>query len=168
LGVITEGILDSSPKLFFESFDSSSTWEFLNVVWKLPRTMLEDLNLPLHGVLLDPLIEDSYGPLINCDSCSTFDETWTFLVLQPYSEESVRMRLTLPAWELRSPLGLPKLQSLIARVKTPCIVAFSKSLESYWNIDVENGLAWAIWTFAAQIMAKRKVGCQITSLTPDH
>ncbi len=41
--------------------------------------MFEDLNLPFHGVLLDPLIEDSYGPLINCDSCSTFDETSTFL-----------------------------------------------------------------------------------------
>jgi hypothetical protein len=41
--------------------------------------MFEDLNLPFHGVLLDPLIEDSYGPLINCDFCSTFDETSPFL-----------------------------------------------------------------------------------------
>ncbi len=41
--------------------------------------MFEDLNLPFHGVLLDPLIEDSYGPLINYDSCSTFDETSPFL-----------------------------------------------------------------------------------------
>jgi hypothetical protein len=41
--------------------------------------MFEDLNLPFHGVLLDPLIEDSCGPLINCDSCSTFDETSPFL-----------------------------------------------------------------------------------------
>jgi dynactin complex subunit len=49
---------------------------------------------------------------------------------QPYFEENVRMRLTLPEWELGSPLGLPKLQSLIARVKTPCIVAFF-ILESY-------------------------------------
>jgi hypothetical protein len=31
-------------------------------------------------MLLDPLIEDSYGPLINFDSCSTFDETLPFLV----------------------------------------------------------------------------------------
>ncbi len=37
--------------------------------------MFEDLNLPFHGVLLDPLIEDSCGPLINYDSCSTFDGT---------------------------------------------------------------------------------------------
>jgi len=41
--------------------------------------MFEDLNLPFHGVLLDPLIENSCGPLINCDSCSTFDETSPFL-----------------------------------------------------------------------------------------
>jgi hypothetical protein len=30
-------------------------------------------------VLLDPLIEDSCGPLINCDFCSTFDGTSPFL-----------------------------------------------------------------------------------------
>jgi hypothetical protein len=41
--------------------------------------MFEDFNFPFRGVLLDPLIEDSYGPLINCDSCSTFDETSPFL-----------------------------------------------------------------------------------------
>jgi hypothetical protein len=41
--------------------------------------MFQDLNLPFHGVLLDPVIEDSYGPLVNCDSCSTFDETSPFL-----------------------------------------------------------------------------------------
>jgi hypothetical protein len=41
--------------------------------------MFEDLNLPFHGVLPDPLIEDFCGPLINCGSCSTFDETSPFL-----------------------------------------------------------------------------------------
>ncbi len=41
--------------------------------------MFENLNLPFHGVLLDPLIEDYYGPLINYDSCSTFDGTSPFL-----------------------------------------------------------------------------------------
>jgi hypothetical protein len=37
--------------------------------------MLEDFNLPFHGMLLDPLIEVYCGPVINYDSCSTFDET---------------------------------------------------------------------------------------------
>jgi hypothetical protein len=41
--------------------------------------MFEDLNLPFHGVLLDPLIEETCGPLINYDSCSTFDETSPFI-----------------------------------------------------------------------------------------
>jgi len=41
--------------------------------------MFEDLNFPFHGVLLDPLIEDSCGPLINYGFCSTFDETSPFL-----------------------------------------------------------------------------------------
>ncbi len=41
--------------------------------------MFEDLNLPFHGVLLDPQIEDFCGPLINYDSYFTFDETSPFL-----------------------------------------------------------------------------------------
>jgi len=71
------------------------------------------------------------------------------------------MRLTLPKWGLGSPLGLPKLQSSIARVKTPCIEAFFIPLESYQSLDVENGLTRAIWTSVAQVVAKRKVGSQI-------
>jgi hypothetical protein len=41
-------------------------------------------------------------------------------------------------------------------------------LESYQSEDVENGLAWTIWTFVTQVMMKRKVGSQIGGLTPDH
>jgi hypothetical protein len=37
--------------------------------------------------------------------------------------------------------GLPKVQSLISRVKTLCIGVFFISLESYQSVDVENGLA---------------------------
>jgi hypothetical protein len=54
------------------------------------------------------------------------------------------MTLTLPKWGLGSPLGLPKFQSLIAGVKTSRLEAFFISLEIYWNVDVENGLAWAL------------------------
>jgi len=54
------------------------------------------------------------------------------------------------------------------RVKTPRIRAFFISLESYQSVDVENGLAWAIWTFAAQVMVKRKARSQTSNLTPDH
>jgi hypothetical protein len=41
-------------------------------------------------------------------------------------------------------------------------------LKRYWSVDVQNGLAWAIWTFSAQVMDKRRAGSQIGSLTPDH
>jgi hypothetical protein len=78
------------------------------------------------------------------------------------------MKLTFSKWGFGSPPGLLKIQSSIAGVKTPCIKVFIVSLERYRSLDVENGLAWAIWTSAAQVMAKRKVGSQIGSLTPDH
>jgi len=59
---------------------------------------------------------------------------------QPHFEASVRMRLALPKVGTWSPLGLPKLQSSIAGVKTPCIEVFFKMLESSRSVDVENGL----------------------------
>jgi hypothetical protein len=43
---------------------------------------------------------------------------------QPYFGKSGRMTLTLPKWGLGSLSGLLKLQSSIARVKTPCIELF--------------------------------------------
>ncbi len=78
------------------------------------------------------------------------------------------MRLTLPKWGLGNPLVLPKLQSSIAGIKTPFIEVFFISLERYQNVDVENGLAWVIWTSAAQVIAKRKDGSQTGNLIPDH
>jgi len=78
------------------------------------------------------------------------------------------MKFTLLKWGLGSPEGLPKFQSSIAGVKTPRIGMFFISLESYRFLDVENGFAWAIWTFATHVMAKRKGESQTVSLTPDH
>ncbi len=78
------------------------------------------------------------------------------------------MKLTLPKWGLGSLSGLPKFQSSISGVKTPCIGLLFMSLERYQSADVGNGLAWAIWTSSAQVMAKRKVGSQTDNLTPDH
>ncbi len=69
--------------------------------------------------------------------------------------ESVRMKLTLSKWRLGSPPGLPKLQSSIVGVKTPHIGVLFVSLECYQTVDVENGLTWAIWTYAAQVMTKK-------------
>jgi hypothetical protein len=33
---------------------------------------------------------------------------------------------------------------------------FFISLESYESVDVENELAWAIWTYATQVKGKRR------------
>jgi hypothetical protein len=87
---------------------------------------------------------------------------------QPHFWKNVRMTLTLPKWGLGSPLGLSKFQSWIARVKTLRIGIFFISLERYESVDVENELAWAIWTSSAQVMCKRRAGSQIDNLTPDH
>jgi hypothetical protein len=40
--------------------------------------------------------------------------------------------------------------------------------KSYESVDVENELAWAIWTYVAQVMCKRRVGSQTGSLTRNH
>jgi len=50
-------------------------------------------------------------------------------VSQPHFEGSVRLPLTLPKMGLGSPPGFPKIQSVIAGVKTPCIEAFFIPLE---------------------------------------
>ncbi len=78
------------------------------------------------------------------------------------------MRLTLPKVGTWNPLGLLQLQSSIVEVKTPCLDVFFIPLERPWNIDVENGLAWAIRTFAAQVMVERRARSQTRSLTLDH
>jgi len=65
-----------------------------------------------------------------------------------------------------SPGGLPKLQRPIWRVKTQWLVAFFISLESSWNVNVENGLALLIWTSETLVMAKRRgweSNCQFDS-----
>jgi hypothetical protein len=41
-------------------------------------------------------------------------------------------------------------------------------LERSWSLDVQNALAWTIWTSAAQVMVERRVGSQTGSLIPDH
>jgi hypothetical protein len=82
---------------------------------------------------------------------------------QPHFEASVRMRLTLPKVGTWSPPRLPQLQSSITEVKTPRLEVFFIPLKRTWSVDVENGLAWAIQTFATQVMVKRRAGSQFDS-----
>jgi len=69
--------------------------------------------------------------------------------------------------EVWSPPGLPNVQSSTSRPKTPRIGVFLVSLKRSWNVNIENGLALAIRTSAAQVMGKRRAGSQTGSLTPD-
>jgi hypothetical protein len=78
------------------------------------------------------------------------------------------MGLAFPKVGIWSPPRLPQLQSSIAEVKTPRFEVIFIPLERPWSLDIENGLAWAIWTSAAQVMVERKVMSQTSSLTPDH
>jgi hypothetical protein len=102
-----------------------------------------------------PLPPFSFAP-----TSSNITSTFTTLHVATLLWESVRMKLTLLKWGLGSPLGLLKLQSLIVGVKTPRIRVFFISLESYQSVDIENGIAWAICTFVAHVMAKKRVGNQ--------
>jgi hypothetical protein len=67
-----------------------------------------------------------------------------------------------------SPGGFPKLQRVISGVKTQWIVAFYISLEKLLE---HKCLKWArllIQTSETQVMAKRRAGGQIASLTPNQ
>jgi hypothetical protein len=84
------------------------------------------------------------------------------MVSQPHFWKSVRMTFTLPKWGLGSPPGFLKLQSSIARVKTPRLKASFTSLKSYWSVNVENGLAWTIWTLQHKLWQKEEPGVKLT------
>jgi hypothetical protein len=60
---------------------------------------------------------------------------------QPHFGLSVKMKFTLPKMGTWSPSGLPKIQSSIVGLKTPCIGVFFTSLERSLSLDVQNGLA---------------------------
>jgi hypothetical protein len=86
--------------------------------------------------------------------------TWQCYLSQPLFGIGVRVKPTLPKVGSRSLLGLPKIQSSSSGVKTPRIGVFLIPLERSWSVNVQNGLAWAIWTFAAQVMGKRMAKSQ--------
>jgi hypothetical protein len=100
--------------------------------------------------------------------CEGYDNDGTSYVSQPHFGLSVRVKPTPPKVGSWSPPGLLKTQSSIARVKSPCIWTLLASLERSWSVDVQNGLAWTIWTSAAQVMSKRRAESQTSSLTRDH
>ncbi len=92
-------------------------------------------------------------------------EVWESHFMLPGVQKSVReWTLTLAksshfgSW---SPSGLLNFQKVIVGVKTQRIEELFISLESYWNEDVLNGLAWFISIFKTQVMAQEKSGVKL-------
>jgi hypothetical protein len=86
---------------------------------------------------------------------------------QPHFEANVRTKLTLPKVWTWSPPGLSKTQSSIVRVKTLHLEVFFIPLETSWSVNVENGVAWAIWTSTTQVMVERRAENQTVKNRPD-
>jgi len=86
-------------------------------------------------------------------------------------EKCEGVNLTLPRqlslWEMES-RWTPETSENDFRGQTQWLMTFFISLESSWSVDVQNGLTFLIWTSETQFMAKRRVGSQITNLTPDQ
>jgi hypothetical protein len=60
----------------------------------------------------------------------------------------------------------PKVSKFHCKGQTPRIWVLFISLKSYRSVDVENGLAWAIWTFEAQVMEKEGLGIKLAIWLP--
>jgi hypothetical protein len=99
-----------------------------------------------------------------------------YLLSQPHFEVSVNMKLTLPKVGTWSPPGLPKFHSLNAKGKTSRLEVFFIPLEKSQSVDVQNGLAWIIWTAtaaaasffvsASRALKKSSLGLAPTSIPP--
>jgi hypothetical protein len=76
------------------------------------------------------------------------------------------MNLHTPKWTPMLGVGvpneLPNLQNKTVGVKTHRLKTFFISLESYWSVNVLNGLASPIWTFEHKLLAKERMGVKLT------
>jgi hypothetical protein len=85
---------------------------------------------------------------------------------QPHFEASVKMKLTLSKVRTWSPPGLPKIQSLIAGVKTPRIEVLFILLERSWSVDVQNVLDKPFGHLQHKLWSKEGPGVKLTVWLP--
>ncbi len=64
--------------------------------------------------------------------------------------------------------GIPKTSEFDCRGQNTLHWGVFHIIEKLLMFRCRNGLAWAIWTYVAQVMAKRRAKSQIGSLTLDH
>jgi hypothetical protein len=76
------------------------------------------------------------------------------------------MTPSLPKWGLGSLSRLPKLQSSIAVVKTPCIDVFFISLKIYQSLDVEMGLHEPFGHLQHKLWQKERPGVKLAIWLP--
>jgi len=89
-------------------------------------------------------------------------------VSQPYFEKVCEDETHTPETGTWESSETPKTSKFDCWGQNTSHRVFFISLENYRSVDVENGLAWAIWTSVTQVMAKTKAWSQTGSLTPDH
>jgi len=89
------------------------------------------------------------------------------LVATPFLEEC-EDDIHTPEMGTRESFETPETSEFNYRGQNTRLEAFFMSLENYWSVHVENGLAWTIWTSTAQVMTKRRAGSQTDNLTFDH
>jgi len=89
-------------------------------------------------------------------------------VLQPYFGQVWGWSPTLGKVGGLEPSGTPECLELDNKVQNTSHWGVLGVIGNFWNVDIENGLALAIRTSAAQVMGKRRARSQTGSLTPDH
>ncbi len=90
-------------------------------------------------------------------------ETWKKIVATPLWPNAGVKPNASKVGDLESS-GTPECLEFDNKAKTPRIEVFLGSLERSWSVDIENGLALAIYTSTARVMGKRRVGSQTGSL----
>jgi hypothetical protein len=143
-------VVHAKPWMVATSIWSSLKFEMFLKLWKVSKSS--------HFFFPIILLEFSYLCFMFVSVClDVATLLWPSVGVKPNTWKKVR------SW---SPSGLPNVQSSTARPKTPCIGVFLVSLERSWSLDIENGLALAIWTSVAQVMGKRRAGSQTDSRPP--
>ncbi len=164
--------------IWFSTTKSQESPDFLACKWRATyhsKVLNKGYNFTLDFILVRGLHTKLWAPKFAKISTLGIlgfprqNDIWVLVLFsQPHFDGSVRSPLTLPKMGLESPLGLLKTQSSITGVKTPRLEVFFIPLKRSWSVDVQNGLAWAIWIFGAQVMVKRKVESRTGNFTPDH
>jgi hypothetical protein len=137
-------------------------WVVFRHMWRKKKTHLGQWHI------LDVLMS-----LVQQQTCMMFPRV---NVASSNGMEDVDATVTTPLWGKCEDLKSGNLESsrtpatseLDNRAITPHLEVLFISLKRPWSVDVENGLAWAIWTSIAQVIVERRVGSQTANLTLDH